>query len=178
LPQNLELNTDEMGTTSGKARDLPSIRNFFDALRIAQPIILKSENVSLWDVGTNLDLAREMIRSDSCKRENQREGKLSSPRRGSKKPVNLFQQRGLLHVTPRVASTFEGQFNKTKMVNYIIEDKSVVEVSSRPISILSISVKVKISHNQPELLIINFLAIKPINKLVSSRLPARTINHH
>jgi uncharacterized membrane protein len=64
------------------------------------------------------------------------------------------------------------------MVNYIIEDKSVVEVSSRPISILSISVKVKISHNQPELLIINFLAIKPINKLVSSRLPARTINHH
>jgi hypothetical protein len=166
-----------MGTISGRARDLPSIRNFLDALRMTQPIILRPENVSLWDVGTNLNLAREMIRSDSSKRENQRERKLSSPRRGSKKPVNLFQQRGLLHVTLGVSSTFEGQFNKTKMVNYIVEDKSVTEVSSRPISILSISVKVKISHNQPELLIINFQAIKPINKLVSSRLPA-TINHH
>jgi hypothetical protein len=83
-----------------------------------------------------------------------------------------------LHVTPGVASTFEGQFNKTKMVNYIVEDKSVIELSSRPISILIISVEVKISHNQPKLLIINFQAIEPINKLVPSRLPARTINHH
>jgi hypothetical protein len=79
-----------MGTISSRARDLPSIRDFLDALKIAQPIILKSENVSLWDVGTNPNLAREMNRGDSCKRENQREGKLSAPRRGSKKPVNLF----------------------------------------------------------------------------------------
>jgi hypothetical protein len=85
-----------MGTISGRARDLPSIRNFLDALRMAQPIILKSENVSLWDVGTNLNLAREMIRGDSCKRENQREGKLSGPRRGSKKTSQFVPTEGSL----------------------------------------------------------------------------------
>jgi hypothetical protein len=132
-----------MGTISGRGRDLPSIRNFLDALRVAQPIILKSENVSLWDVSTNLNLAMEMLRCDSCKWENQRKGKLSGPSKGSKKPVNLFQRRGLLHVTPGVASTFQGQFNKTDIVDYIVENKSVIEVSSRSIPILSISIKLK-----------------------------------
>jgi hypothetical protein len=44
--------------------------------------------------------------------------------------------------------------------------------------VFSISIKIKIPHKHPELIILNLQVKEPLNKLISSRLPTGTIHHN
>jgi hypothetical protein len=46
------------------------------------------------------------------------------------------------------------------------------------ITVFSISIKIKIPHKHPELIILNLQVKEPLNKLISSRLPTRAIHHN
>jgi hypothetical protein len=62
----------------------------------------------------------------------------------------LFQERGILHITPGVASSLNGQFNETQMTDNVIEDKTIIEVTTRLISIFRKPVEIKMYHKQPD----------------------------
>jgi hypothetical protein len=46
------------------------------------------------------------------------------------------------------------------------------------ITVFSISIKIKIPHKHPELIILNLQSKEPSNKLISSRLPTGAIHHN
>jgi hypothetical protein len=62
-----------------------------------------------------------VIRNDSGKRQNKCGWIFVGPGYRGKKPINLLQQRNLLHIAPGIASTLDWEFNKPKMTNDTIE---------------------------------------------------------
>jgi hypothetical protein len=64
------------------------------------------------------------------------------------------------------------------VTNDIIEDERVLKISPCFISVLSVSIKIKVPNEHPKLIILNLQVKKPINKLISSRLSTRTIHHN
>jgi hypothetical protein len=57
-----------------------------------------------------------------------------------------LQERDFLHITPGITSPFNWQFNQEKVTDYVIEDQGIMKIAPGPVSILSISIKVKVSH--------------------------------
>jgi hypothetical protein len=50
------------------------------------------------------------------------------------------------------------------MTNDIVKNNGVIEISTWPISIFSRSIEIKISNEQPQIIIPNFQIIEPIDK--------------
>jgi hypothetical protein len=57
-----------------------------------------------------------------------------------------LQERDFLHITPGITSPFNRQFNQAKVTDYVIEDQGIMKIAPGLVSILSISIKVKVSH--------------------------------
>jgi hypothetical protein len=91
-------------------------------------------------------LQRKVIRCGLGQRKNQGHGELRSPSNISEKPVNLLQKRRILHIAPGVASTLNGQLNKTQMADNIVKHKTIIVITTWFVSIFRESVKIKISH--------------------------------
>jgi hypothetical protein len=53
-----------------------------------------------------------------------------------------------------------------------------LEITPDFITVFSISIKIKIPHKHPELIILNLQIKEPLNKLISSRLPTGAIHHN
>jgi hypothetical protein len=103
---------------------------------------------------------------------------LISPSNRGKEPAYLLQKRGILHVTPGVASTLDWEFSEPQMTYDIIEDESVIKISSWSISIIRGSIEVEIPNKQPKIIVPNVQVVQPINKNVPGRLPAGAINYN
>lgn len=93
-----------------------------------KPKILKSENICLWYTCTNLNLARQMIRSYLGQGKDQSERILTSPGHRGEEPVHLFKEGRILHITPGVTSSFYGQFNEAQVTDDIIKDEAIIEI--------------------------------------------------
>jgi hypothetical protein len=57
-----------------------------------------------------------------------------------------LQERDFLHITPGITSPINWQFNQAKVTDYVIENQGIMKIAPGLVSILSISIKVKISH--------------------------------
>lgn len=64
------------------------------------------------------------------------------------------------------------------MANNVVENYGVIEIPSRPISILTRSIEIEIPNKKPKIIILNFQVIKLVHKIVPSWLSTRPINHH
>jgi hypothetical protein len=53
-----------------------------------------------------------------------------------------------------------------------------LEITPSFITVFSISIEIEVPHKHPELIILNLQNKKPLDKLVSSRLPTGAINHN
>jgi hypothetical protein len=71
-----------------------------------------------------------------------------------------------LHIALGVTPTAVGQFKLTQMANDIVENQSVLEITPNFVSVLCISIKIKISNEHTEIIIISFKIVKPINKKI------------
>jgi hypothetical protein len=71
-----------------------------------------------------------------------------------------------LHIALGVTPTAVGQFKQTQMANDIVENQSVLEITPNFVSVLCISIKIKISNEHTEIIIISFKIVKPINKKI------------
>jgi hypothetical protein len=135
-----------MGTIAGVGMRDPGTFNLFNTSRVVKPVVLKSKDIFFRDISTNLHSARQMIRSDPSKGQGKREGEDGSPCNRSEEPINLLQERDFLHITPGITSPFDWQFNQAKVTDYVIENQGIMKIAPCLVSILSISIKVKISH--------------------------------
>jgi hypothetical protein len=93
-----------MCTVADIDRGEPNSLDLFQAPRMMKPKILKSEDISLGDVGANLNSTRQVIRRNPSKRKDHGKGKYSSPSNRGEKPVNLLKKGGSLHITLGIAS--------------------------------------------------------------------------
>jgi hypothetical protein len=89
---------------------------------VTEPIIFKSEDIGFGNVCANLDLARQMVRSGFSKGKYHFHGELRSPGNRRDEPVKLFKKRGIMHITPSVASPFERKLNQPQVFDNVIED--------------------------------------------------------
>jgi hypothetical protein len=63
-------------------------------------------------------------------------------------------------------------------VAHDVEHKRVIKIPPSFISILSISIKIKVPHKQPEVLILNLEIKLPLHKRDFGRLPTRSIHNN
>jgi hypothetical protein len=57
-----------------------------------------------------------------------------------------LQKRDFLHITPGITSPFNRKFNQAKVTDNVIEDQGIMKIAPSLVSILSISIKVKVSY--------------------------------
>jgi hypothetical protein len=78
--------------------------DLLQAFGMMKPKNFKSKNISLGDVGANLDSTGQVIRRNPSKRKDHRKGKDTSPSNRGEKPINLLKKGGSLHITPGIVS--------------------------------------------------------------------------
>jgi hypothetical protein len=62
------------------------------------------------------------------------------------KNQSICCRRGTSCISPGITSPFNWQFNQAKVTDYVIENQGIMKIAPCLVSILSISIKVKISH--------------------------------
>jgi hypothetical protein len=118
-----------MGTVKHINRAEPDISYLLHTLRMVEPIVFKPKDISFWNIGANLNFARQVIRSNPSKGLNHSERENTSPSNRGKKPVNLFQQGVVMHVTPGIAYSLDRQFDQPQVTNDVIENQRIMEVT-------------------------------------------------
>jgi hypothetical protein len=93
-----------MCTVADIGRGEPNSLDLLQAPRMMKPKIFKSKNISLGDVGANLNSTGQVIRRNPSKRKDHRKGKYTSPSNKGEKPVNLLKKGGSLHIAPGITS--------------------------------------------------------------------------
>jgi hypothetical protein len=59
----LKFSTDNMSTIVRVVMRVPGTFNLFNTFRLVKPVVLKTKDISFWDISTNLHSAGQVIRS-------------------------------------------------------------------------------------------------------------------
>lgn len=133
--QDFQFGCDPFGCIGGSYISMPNFLNKFKEPRKLNPEVLKSKHLGLRNACSNLNHAWSVVRSWFCKREHESIWEIHDPICGCETPIKLFKEGIFLHITPSVFSSFQWDFQNSKVADNRVKCEDVIDMPSWPVSV-------------------------------------------